>query len=200
MASDGGIFAFGDAPFYGSLGGHYARLSRSPPWRLPTSGGGYWLVDANGQVFTFGDAHFEGQPAYAPGGYRITGMAPPHNANGYWLASANGNVADEGNAAPYGSLIGHTLNAPIVGMAATRDGDGYWLQGGDGGIFCFGDAAFLGSMGGKHLNAPMVGHRRRLTHPRAEPQAGSGIDWAKWKTSSGSWRPLIWRSRGRLAP
>ena len=66
--------------------------------------GGYWLVDANGQVFNFGNAQYEGQPAFAPGGYRITGMAGTQSSSGYWLASANGNVADFGDAAPYGSM------------------------------------------------------------------------------------------------
>ncbi|MGA2931189.1 MAG: hypothetical protein ABSE98_03770, partial [Acidimicrobiales bacterium] len=94
---------------------------------------------------------------FAPGGYRITGMAGTHDSGGYWLASANGNVADFGNAAPYGSMIGTTLNAPVVGMAATSDAAGYWLQGADGGIFAYGNAPFLGSMGGHPLNAPMVG-------------------------------------------
>ena len=64
------------------------------------------MVDANGQVFPFGNAVFEGQPAFAPGGYRITGMAGTRSSNGYWLASANGNVADFGDAAPYGSMYG----------------------------------------------------------------------------------------------
>ena len=99
----------------------------------------------------------EGQPPFAPGGYRITGMAGTQNSNGYWLASANGNVADFGNAAPYGSMVGTNLNAPVVGMAANSSATGYWLQGADGGIFTFGQAEFYGSMGGRHLNAPMVG-------------------------------------------
>ena len=156
IASDGGVFAFGDAKFYGSTASDnlaYPVTAAAPSFLA----GGYWLVDADGQVFNFGDAPNEGQPAYAPGGYRITGMAGTQSANGYWLASANGNVADFGDAAPYGSMAGTTLNAPVVGMAANSDDTGYWLQGADGGIFTFGNAEFYGSMGGRHLNAPMVG-------------------------------------------
>ena len=37
------------------------------------------------------------------------------------------------------------LNKPIVAMTPTPDGKGYWLVAADGGIFTFGDAAFYGS-------------------------------------------------------
>ena len=123
------------------------------------------MVDANGQVFNFGDAHFEGQPSEAPGGYRITGMAATQSSNGYWLASANGNVADFGDAAPYGSMVGTPLNAPVVGMAANDDGDGYWLQGSDGGIFTFGHAAVLRLHGRPAPERAHGRHRRHLNPP-----------------------------------
>ena len=59
MASDGGIFAFGDARFLGSTGATrlaqpVVGMSRSP------SGNGYWLVASDGGVFAFGDARFQG--------------------------------------------------------------------------------------------------------------------------------------------
>ena len=59
VASDGGIFAFGDAAFHGSMGG--------PPLNEPIvgmaatpTGGGYWLVASDGGIFAFGDAAFHG--------------------------------------------------------------------------------------------------------------------------------------------
>ena len=47
VASDGGIFTFGDAAFYGSMGGDPPR---SPPRRIASqpSGKGYWIIDQNG--------------------------------------------------------------------------------------------------------------------------------------------------------
>ena len=56
VASDGGVFTFGDAHFYGALAAfHYP----SPTVALvPTkTGQGYWIETADGAVFGFGDAH-----------------------------------------------------------------------------------------------------------------------------------------------
>ena len=59
MATDGGIFAFGDA---GSSGPPAASssTSRSSAWRRRRPGSGYWLVATDGGIFAFGDAAFFG--------------------------------------------------------------------------------------------------------------------------------------------
>jgi arylsulfatase A-like enzyme len=55
VASDGGIFAFGDAAFFGSTA---ANADAGPVVAMvPTaSGAGYWEIGAAGGVFAFGDA------------------------------------------------------------------------------------------------------------------------------------------------
>ena len=59
VASDGGIFAFGDAAFYGSTGN--IHLNKPIVAMAPTAdGGGYWLVASDGGIFTFGDAGYYG--------------------------------------------------------------------------------------------------------------------------------------------
>jgi hypothetical protein len=59
VASDGGIFTFGDAHFYGSTGA--VNLTKPVVGITPTPDGrGYWLVASDGGVFTFGDARFWG--------------------------------------------------------------------------------------------------------------------------------------------
>ena len=59
MASDGGIFAFGDAGFYGSTGA--LALNRPIVGMASTpDGNGYWLVASDGGIFAFGDAGFYG--------------------------------------------------------------------------------------------------------------------------------------------
>ena len=59
VATDGGMFSFGDARFHGSTGGQplLAPIITIIP---TTSGRGYWLVGLNGDVFPFGDARFFG--------------------------------------------------------------------------------------------------------------------------------------------
>ena len=59
VASDGGIFAFGDAQFYGSTGSMMLNQPVDGMAATP-DGGGYWLVAADGGIFTFGDAPFYG--------------------------------------------------------------------------------------------------------------------------------------------
>ncbi len=60
VASDGGVFAFGNARFYGSLGA--VRLTQPiVGMATPLPGaGGYWLVASDGGIFAFGDAGFSG--------------------------------------------------------------------------------------------------------------------------------------------
>jgi hypothetical protein len=154
-SADGGVFAFGTAPYLGSMAGH--PLAAPVVGIAPTPGGrGYWLAGGDGGVFTFGDATFwgsmGGQPLNAP----IVGLAPTPSGKGYWEVAADGGVFSFGNAPYLGSMGGRALNAPIVGLAPTPSGKGYWEVAADGGVFSFGDARFLGSMGGRTLNAPAV--------------------------------------------
>ncbi len=156
VASDGGIFTFGNAGYYGSMGGKplnrpIVAMAATPDEK------GYWLVASDGGIFSFGDAGFFG----STGGIRlvapVVGMASTPDGGGYWLVASDGGIFSYGDAHFYGSMGGRPLNRPIVGMAATHDGLGYWLVASDGGIFAFGDAAFHGSMGGRPLNRPIVG-------------------------------------------
>jgi hypothetical protein len=59
VASDGGVFSFGDAAFYGSMGGMV--LSR-PVVAISSApdGAGYWLVGGDGGLFAFGSARYHG--------------------------------------------------------------------------------------------------------------------------------------------
>ena len=51
VASDGGVFSFGDASFYGSTGGD--RLNKPIVGIAATpDGNGYWLVASDGGVFS----------------------------------------------------------------------------------------------------------------------------------------------------
>ncbi len=118
---------------------------------------GYWLVAANGGVFTYGSAVFHGSLGALHLTAPVVGGAATPDGKGYWLVAADGGVFAFGSAAFFGSMGGHPLNAAVVAMAAAPDGKGYWLVAEDGGIFAFGSAKFHGSMGGHTLAASMVG-------------------------------------------
>jgi hypothetical protein len=156
VASDGGIFAFGGAGFYGSTGGIHLNQPVVGMAGTPTSHG-YWLVAADGGIFAFGDAHFYGSAGSLRLNRPVVGMTAAGILPGYWMVASDGGIFSYGAAHFYGSMGGQHLNQPIVGMAATPDGGGYWLVASDGGIFAFGDAHFYGSTGSINLNRPIMG-------------------------------------------
>jgi len=155
-----GVIGFGSA---GTLGPSLdAPLSSvmvaMAPDPTATSGDqGYWLVSADGGVYTQGRAHFYGSTGGVTLQGPIVSMAATPDGGGYWLVALDGGVFAFGDASFYGSMGGTPLNEPIVGMAAAPDGKGYWMVASDGGIFAFGSATFYGSMGGTHLVAPITG-------------------------------------------
>ena len=114
VASDGGIFAFGDAAFYGSTGA--IRLNKPIVGMAATpTGHGYWLVASDGGIFTFGDAAFYGTTSNLA--TTITGMSA--TPGGYWLVAADGTVYPFGAAPSFGAA-GPT-GGPVVGIAPIPD-------------------------------------------------------------------------------
>src|SRR5205085_2660221 len=90
---------------------------------------GYWLVGADGGVFSFGDARFVGSLAGVALNAPVVSAAATPDGHGPFAAS----------------VAGKRLNAPIAALAANPNGRGYWLVGGDGGVFSLGQAGFMGS-------------------------------------------------------
>jgi hypothetical protein len=156
VAADGGIFAFGDAGFYGYTGN--LHLSQPIVGMAATADGkGYWLVAADGGIFAFGDALFHGSTGGMHLNKPIVGMAATADGDGYWLVASDGGIFAFGDAGFYGSAGNLVLNQPVVGMTATADGKGYLFVASDGGIFAYGDARFHGSTGSLVLEQPIVG-------------------------------------------
>jgi hypothetical protein len=156
VASDGGVFGLGGAPFYGSTGN--LRLNKPVVGMAPTpTGKGYWLVASDGGIFTFGDAGFFGSTGDLRLNKPVVGMAATPGGAGYWLVASDGGIFTFGDAGFFGSTGGQVLKAPIVAMAATPTRRGYWLVGSDGAVFPFGDATGFGSLAGTRLARPVVG-------------------------------------------
>ena len=110
VASDGGIFSFGDAGFYGSTGN--IHLNRPIVGMAATPDGkGYWLVASDGGIFAYGDAEFLGSMGGSPLNQPIVGMATDAQTGGYWEVASDGGIFSFG--APfYGSTGNMHLNAP----------------------------------------------------------------------------------------
>ena len=117
---DGGVFTFGDATFFGSMGGK--RLNQPIVAMTPTpTGRGYWLVASDGGIFSFGDARFFGSMGGTPLVAPVVGMAATSTGAGYWMVAADGGIFSFGDARFFGSMGGTRLVAPVRGML-TRPG------------------------------------------------------------------------------
>jgi len=118
VASDGGIFTFGDAGFFGSQGG---KALNKPIVGIAATpdGKGYWEVASDGGIFTFGDAGFFGSQGGKALNKPIVGIAATPDGKGYWEVASDGGIFTFGDAAFSGSLGAVALNAPIVGIATS---------------------------------------------------------------------------------
>ena len=153
-AADGGIFSFGAAHYYGSMGG---KPLNAPIVAMATTfhGLGYWLGAADGGVFAYGNAGFFGSMGGRHLNKPVVGMSPTPGQQGYWLVASDGGIFSFGDAVFHGSMGGRPLKAPVEAMSSDYCTGGYWLVASDGGMFSF-YAPFYGSMGGRHLNAPIA--------------------------------------------
>jgi hypothetical protein len=116
--SDGGVFAFGNAGFFGSMGGQ--DLNAPIVGIAPTSDGrGYWLVASDGGVFAFGDALFAGSMGGRHLNAPMTGIAANPSGPGYWTAASDGGVFAFGGAPYEGGMGGVALTAPVTGIASS---------------------------------------------------------------------------------
>jgi hypothetical protein len=170
FAADGGVFDFGDAAYEGGLPGEnifptspvagataypFDALTAKP---FPgADNAGYWLVLANGGIYSFGNAPTNiGSGAGAFFG-KVVALATTPDGEGYFMFLQNGPVAHFGDAPGLQSV--QNPGAPIVFGQSTSTGQGYWEYASNGGVFTFGDAPFEGStatQGIQQLNKPIT--------------------------------------------
>lgn len=117
------MWTAGDAVSYGDV-----KSDGSVPTGIigTPSGNGYYIVLADGGVYSFGDAVFYGSfGGNPPGGRDISGIALSIDGNGevngYWLVAEDGGVFSCGNAPFWGSSGGndHQVTS-IVSFPAPR--------------------------------------------------------------------------------
>jgi hypothetical protein len=154
-SANGGVFAFGDAGYFGSMGSTHLNRPIVGMAATPT-GKGYWLVASDGGIFAFGDGRYYGSTGNLRLHRPIVAMAATPTGDGYWLVASDGGIFTFGDARYYGSTGGSPPGAPVRAMATTPDGLGYWLVTIDGRVFAFGDANDAG-------NAPPLSRTHTLT-------------------------------------
>ena len=104
-AANGGVFAFGDAGFFGSLGATHLAAPIVDMAATP-DGRGYWLVGSDGGVFTFGDAGYFGSLGGTHLAAPIRSLVAAPDGRGYWLMGTDGGVFTYGDAGFFGSGAG----------------------------------------------------------------------------------------------
>jgi hypothetical protein len=100
-SSDGGVFTYGTAQFYGSMGGQHLN---SPITGIVATadGHGYWLVAKDGGVFSYGDAAFEGSMGGHTMAAPIVGMTSSSGSGGSGATGAQGPAGPPGAIGPAG--------------------------------------------------------------------------------------------------
>jgi len=122
------VYAFGDAPFFGSTG---SRALTKPIVGMASSpsGRGYWFVATDGGIFSFGDAEYHGSMSGDALAQPVVSMDATPTGNGYWLAAADGGVFGFGDATVARPLTAMALPRAqhVIDVAVAPVGHGYWL-------------------------------------------------------------------------
>ncbi|MBM45189.1 MAG: hypothetical protein CL458_02935 [Acidimicrobiaceae bacterium] len=112
------------------------------------TGVGYWVIDSEGSVFSFGSAPFlEGLPQAIGHGVTAVKIEPTADGDGYWIVDQKGGVHSFGSAPFYGAL---SDDRPVEGLrvvdfAAGPGNQGYLFLDSDGHVYPLGDVSYFGS-------------------------------------------------------
>ena len=104
VAADGGVFAFGNATYYGSMGSKHLNDPIVGMAAAPT-GHGYWLAASDGGIFAFGSALFHGSKGGQPLNAPVVGIAADPTrqrlaAEVFPLTAGSSTTAAPGSSAP----------------------------------------------------------------------------------------------------
>ena len=124
----------------------------------PGSRTGYWMLGADGSVFTFGDALYYGATAYPAWrtGAAAIAIAATADGNGYRIVDYAGIVRVYGSARFFGDRPALGAGERVTAISSTHSNKGYWLFTNRGRVIPYGDAHFYGDMRATRLNGPVV--------------------------------------------
>jgi 3-phytase len=123
------------------------------------AGSGYWLVDASGRVYAFGEATHRGDATdRLRDGVRAADLESHPSGSGYWVLDERGGVHPFGAARHLGDLraAGLRPGERAASLSASPSGHGYMIFTSAGRAVPFGDAGFAGDLSGLRLNGPVV--------------------------------------------
>jgi hypothetical protein len=119
---------------------------------------GYWMVSADGRVYSFGDALHHGEPRTQLGNATAADLEPTNSGNGYWVLDDTGRVFPYGDARWFGNANPTRLVAGerATSLSRTLSGNGYWVFTNRGRVLTFGDAVSYGDVAAAPLNGPVL--------------------------------------------
>jgi hypothetical protein len=129
----------------------------NPPVGPASTKVGYWMVGADGAVYSFGDAaHFGGATPAA--GSTAVDLEPTPSGAGYWIVTDKGVITTRGDAGFFGapSAASLTSGETVTSLSATPTGRGYWVFTSKGRVMNFGDAVHYGDVSKVTLNGPVL--------------------------------------------
>jgi hypothetical protein len=116
---------------------------------------GYWMLEADGRVYAFGDAPPLSDPRGQLGTAQAVDLEPTPSGNGFWVVDDAGRVYGYGDALFHGNLGSLLAGERVTSLSATPSGNGYWIFTTRGRVATFGDATFHGDMSAVSLNGPV---------------------------------------------
>ncbi len=118
---------------------------------IATSGGGLWVISANGDIAAVGDARPVPSKQSERQTLDVVGAAPTPTGAGMWLAHRDGTVTPIGDApsastAGFGAALAERATDPVVSIASLPRENGFVTVSQTGVVATFGEAKNLGSL------------------------------------------------------
>jgi hypothetical protein len=118
-------------------------------------GHGYWLLGADGGVFTFGDAGFHGSAAVHHAGDGAVALLPSASGRGYHIVHRSGRLRHFGDALRVWLPTRPGLH--VVGLVPSARGHGVGAITAEGSFLAAGDFPLIESVRPRIGPAPVVG-------------------------------------------
>src|SRR5581483_10076208 len=130
------------------------------PVKRASTATGYWMVESDGTVHTFGQARDFGNAKDRLGTAQAVDIEATPSGAGYWILADDGRIFPFGDAAAnyFGDVNPSVLEAgeEAASLSATPNGGGDWVFTTRGRAIKFGNAHLFGDMAGVRLNGPVL--------------------------------------------